>query len=129
VAPGLFTANQNGRGVPAGQIVLVHADGSHTVQPLATASGNTFVATPISLQTTDQVFLQLYGTGIRHAGKVTATISGTSVPVAYAAQQGTYPGLDQVNPQLPKALSAAGSLNVVLTVDGQAANNVTVIIQ
>jgi hypothetical protein len=77
VAPGLFTANQNGSGVPVGQIVLVHADGSQTVENLATLSGSTFVATLIKLaSTTDQVFLQLYGTGIRHAAKVTATIGG-----------------------------------------------------
>jgi uncharacterized protein (TIGR03437 family) len=129
-APGLFTANQNGRGVPAGQIVLVHADGSHTVENLATLSGGTYVATLINLTSaTDQVFLQLYGTGIRHAGKVTATITGTPVAVPYAAQQGTYPGLDQLNLQLPKVLQAAGSLNIVVTAGGQAANAVMVLVK
>jgi len=129
VAPGLFTANQTGRGVPAGQIVIVHADGSHAVQNLATGSGNTFVATPIQLGPIDQAFLQLYGTGIRHARNVTATISGTAAPVSYAAQQGTYPGVDQVNLQLPKTLTASGSLNVVVTADGQSANALMVLIQ
>jgi uncharacterized protein (TIGR03437 family) len=130
VAPGLFTANQNGRGVPTGQIVLVHADGSHTVENLATLSGSTYVATLIKLASaTDQVFLQLYGTGVRHAGKVTATISGAPVGVPYAGQQGAYPGLDQVNLQLPQALQAAGALNIVITAGGQPANGVMVLVQ
>ena len=129
-APGLFTANQNGRGAPTGQIVLVHADGSHTVENLATLSGTTYVATAIKLASaTDQIFLQLYETGIRHASKVTGTISGTPVTVLYAGQQGTYPGLDQVNLQLPKTLQASGALNVVITAGTQAANGVMVLIQ
>ena len=118
-APGLFTANQNGRGVPTGQIVLVHADGSHTVENLATLSGGTYVATTIKLaSTTDQVFLQLYGTGIRHASKVTAAVSGTPAAILYAGQQGAYPGLDQVNLQLPKTLQASGALNIPHRVTG-----------
>ena len=129
-APGLFTANQNGRGAPTGQVVMVHADGSHTVENLAAPSGGTYVATTIKLTSpTDQVFLQLYGTGIRHASKVTAAISGAPLTVTYAGQQGTYPGLDQVNLQLPKALEASGALNVVVTAEGQAANDVMIVIQ
>jgi hypothetical protein len=130
VAPSLFTANQNGRGVPTGQIILVHADGSHTVENLATLSGSTYVATVIKLATTtDQIYLQLYGTGIRHAAKVTATISGAQLGVLYAGQQGAYPGLDQVNLQLPKVLQAAGALNIVITAGTQAANAVMVLVQ
>jgi uncharacterized protein (TIGR03437 family) len=129
-APGLFTASQNGRGVPTGQILLVHADGSQTVENLATLAGSTYVATAIKLaSTTDQVFLQLYGTGIRHAAKVTATISGAPVAVPYAGQQGSYPGLDQVNLQLPQTLPASGALNIVVTAAGQPANSVMVLVQ
>ena len=126
VAPGLFTATQNGRGIPTGQIVLVHADGSHTVESLVTLSGSAYVATAIKLTaSTDQVFLQLYGTGIRHAAKVTAAVSGAPATVLYAGQQDAYPGLDQVNLQLPNDLKA-GTLNIVVTAAGQAANSVMV---
>ncbi len=129
-APGLFTASQNGRGAPTGQIVVVHADGSHTIENLATLSGNTYVATAIKLASpTDQVFLQLYGTGIRHATKVTAAISGAAATVMYAGQQGAYPGLDQVNLQLPKALQASGALNVVVSAEGQPANGVLIVVE
>jgi uncharacterized protein (TIGR03437 family) len=76
-----------------------------------------------------QMYLVLYGTGIRHRtsdASVTATVNGVSVP-AQAAAQGTYPGLDQLNLQLPQGL--AGAADVVITVEGQAANPVTVSIQ
>ena len=109
---------------------MVHADGSHTVENLATPSGGTYVATTIKLASpTDQVFLQLYGTGIRHASKVTAAINGAPLTLVYVGQQGTYPGLDQVNLQLPTALKASGALNVVVTAEGQAANDVMIVIQ
>jgi len=76
----------------------------------------------------DQVFLVLYGTGIRHRSSdaaVTATVNGISVPVQSAAQ-GTYPGLDQGNLALPRG--ATGTLELVIMVDGQKANPITVTI-
>jgi uncharacterized protein (TIGR03437 family) len=56
--PGIFTANRNGQGPYAGQVVYVHADGSQTVANSAATSrgGNVFVPLPIDLGTTgDQV--------------------------------------------------------------------------
>jgi uncharacterized protein (TIGR03437 family) len=125
VAPGLYTANATGQGVAAAIVVTVHADGSSgyvlTFQP---ANG---AALPIDLGLeSDQVVLELYGTGIRgHSGTVTCRIGSTTVPVAYAGPQGVYVGLDQVNILLPKSLRGSGSVPVALTVDGQAANQVT----
>ena len=44
-----------------------------------------------------------------------------------AAAQGESPGLDQVNiGPLPRSLAGRGELDIVLTVDGRAANTVTV---
>ncbi len=129
VAPGIFTANQNGQGTFAGQIVYVNTDGSQTVVESAALSGTAFAATPINLSSgTSAVFLQLYGTGLRHATSLTATVNGTSVPTVYAAQ-GAYPGLDQVNLQIPTTLAGAGTVNIVITADGQTANAVTALIQ
>jgi uncharacterized protein (TIGR03437 family) len=129
VAPGIFAVTQNGQGTFAGQIVYVNPDGSQTVVESATLSGNSFTATPINLASgSEAVFLQLYGTGLRYATNVTATVNGTSVPAVYAAQA-TYPGLDQVNLQIPQSLAGAGTVNIVVTADGQAANTVTALIQ
>src|SRR5579871_2253052 len=119
-APGIFSIGMNGQGTFAGQVVYAHADGSQT------AAGS---ATPVNLGTaTDKVFLVLYGSGIRHAGSVTATVKGVSMPALFAAQ-GQYPGLDQINLQLPHTLSGSGTVPIVVTADGQPANTVTVTIQ
>jgi uncharacterized protein (TIGR03437 family) len=132
IAPAIFTANMNGQGVYAGQVVHGHTDGTQTITSSATfdTTQNTWVPVPVSLDpSTDQVFLVLYGTGIRHfTTGVTATVNGVSV-TAEAAAQGTYAGLDQVNLQLPSNLAGAGSVNIVITVDGQPANIVTATIQ
>ena len=54
------------------------------------------------------------------------TINGKSVPVLYAGPQPDYEGLDQVNVALTLNLRGSGESNVVLTVDGQPSNTVTV---
>jgi uncharacterized protein (TIGR03437 family) len=121
-APAIFTANASGQGLFAGQVLYVHSDGGQTF------AGST---TPIALKTAgDQVYLVLYGTGLRHAAALTATLNGANVPVVYFGAQETYPGLDQVNVG-PLATSLAGSGNVTLVISagGQSANPVTVSIQ
>jgi uncharacterized repeat protein (TIGR01451 family) len=132
-AAGVFTANMNGQGVYAGQAISVHADGSQTVVNSATlnSGSNILTANPISLGTaTDKVYLVLYGTGLRNAASVTATLNGVSVPVTYFGAQGSFAGLDQINlGPLPASLAGTGVANLVITVDSQPANTVTVTIQ
>ena len=127
IAPGLYTANQSGKGVPAAIVVTVHADKtSDFVYTFQCAAGNC-TAIPIDLGlASDVVVLELFGTGIRgHSGTVTCKIGSTTLPSDYAGPQFQYVGLDQVNVTLPKSLRGAGQVNVILTVDGQAANTVT----
>ena len=124
VAPGLFTADGTGKGMPVGQTILVHSDGSQGAA-LDLASG------PIDLGAAgDTVYLVLYGTGLRHQAAAAAAFacgSGTldNLPVAYAGAQGSVAGLDQVNLQLPAALRGAGPVTLKLTVEGADANPVT----
>jgi uncharacterized protein (TIGR03437 family) len=112
--------------VPAAIAVTIHADGSSGY--VLTFLPATAAAVPIDLGLdTDQVVLELYGTGIRgHSGTVTCKIGSITLPVAYAGPQGLYVGEDQVNILLPKSLRGSGLLPVVLTVDGQSANTVSV---
>ena len=119
VAPGLFTVNGTGQGAAAAVAYTLHADGTSSTAP---------TTQPIDLGlATDQVTLELFGTGIRgHATPVTCKIGAATVPVAYAGPQNAYVGLDQVNVTLPQSLRGAGSVTVLLTVDGQNANAVTV---
>jgi len=133
-APGIFTASMNGQGVYAGQVVHVHSDGTQTVEDAAVLDSkqNAYVPSPINLgPSTDQVYLVLYGTGIRGASgnQISATIGSGSSTVYYAGSQPIFPGLDQINLLVPSGLAGAGTVNVVITVNGQTANAVTVAFQ
>jgi uncharacterized protein (TIGR03437 family) len=95
--------------------------------PVFDCSSGTCAVTPIVLDGQWAVYLTLYGTGIRGTSvSVTCTVGGVSVPVQFAGAQGQYPGFDQVNILLPLSLQGAGTVNVVLTVDGQTANAVQI---
>ena len=133
VAPTLFSMSGDGRGVAAANAIAVPA-GSQLQSPVSVfqcaASG--CVSTPIQLSANTTVYLVLYGTGIRNRSSlanVTANISGMNVPVLYAGSQSSFAGLDQVNLALPLSLSGSGEVNIVLSVDGQTANVVTINIQ
>ena len=131
VAPTLFSMSGNGKGVAAANGIKV----TGTVQspvPVFQCSNSVCNSTPIALNASNTVYLILYGTGIRNRSSlanVTVNINGTSAPVQYAGPQFTYEGLDQMNVVLPTSLSGSGEVNIVLTVDGQTANVVTVNIQ
>ncbi len=129
VAPGLFPANSGG--LYAGNVLRVRADGSQSTEQSSTLSGNQIVPVPVDLgAATDQVFLIMFGTGVRHAANVTATVGNQPVPVAFAGPQGTFVGEDQINiGPLPQSLAGTGNANIVLTADGQTANTVNVTIK
>src|SRR5262249_20446469 len=74
----------------------------------------------------DQVYLVLYGTGLRHAGSVSVSLNGTNLPVVFFGPQGEYPGLDQINVgPLPAGLAGTSLANLVVRADDRAANPVT----
>ncbi|MEO6724784.1 MAG: FG-GAP-like repeat-containing protein [Blastocatellia bacterium] len=130
VAPGLFTANANGAGVAAAVVFRIKADGTQSYEPVSRFDGAMSVSVPIDLgPATDQVFLLLFGTGIRNnsglAG-VTARIGGEAAEVSYAGPQGGFAGLDQLNVRLPRSLAGRGEVDVMLTVDGKQTNIVRV---
>ncbi len=57
---------------------------------------------------------------------VSVTMGGEAVPVTLASAQPNFVGLDQVNIRLPRRLAGQGEVDVVLTVDGKAANQVRI---
>ncbi len=130
VAAGLFTANATGRGLAAAVVLRVKADGSQSYESMTRFDTVTsqVVAVPIDLgPATDQVFLVLYGTGLRYRANlsgVSATAGGADVSVLYAGSQNGFIGLDQVNLRLPRTLVGRGEVDVTLTVDGKTANTV-----
>ena len=96
------------------------------------ANGQLTVIPPRSAIVLDdrQVYLILYGTGIRNRSSVNnvrCTIGGIDVPVEYAGPSGDgVPGLDQVNLRLPIALKENRDGHLVLTMDGATTNTVLV---
>lgn len=130
VAPGLFTVNGAGTGVPAA-IAIRRSIATQTDEavPVFQCDANSCVSVPIDMGSDAQVFLELFGTGIRgrsSLANVTATIGGVNVQVLFAGAQGQFPGLDQVNVTLPSNTDLHGEKDLVLTVDGQAANTVRI---
>ena len=128
-SPGLFSANASGQGVAAALIQRVRADSSQSIENVAVFDSNAkvYVPSPIVIGA-DSLYLQLYGTGIRYVptlSKVTCTIGGINAQVLYASAAPGFSGLDQVNVVVPGSLAGAGTVNVVITVDGQTSNVVT----
>jgi len=136
VAPGLFAADASGQGLAAAVALRIKNDGSQIYEPVVffDQSQNKFVALPIDLgpdlgSASDQVFLILFGTGIRNRSAlstVTARIGGENAGVSYAGAQGSFAGLDQVNALLSRSLAGRGEVDIVMTVDGKTANTVRI---
>ena len=116
VAPSLYILNSSG--LAAAYVVDV-VGGVQTDFP---------VTMPINLSS-GQVYLILYGTGIRGAGNnVSVTIGGVNAPVVYVGPAGSTAGLDQVNVLIPASLAGSGTVKVVLTASLIAANVVEITI-
>lgn len=135
VAPTIFSMSGDGRGVAAAQALQT----TNTNPPVQTfvpvfqcTTSLACEAVPVAFRPNNTLTLVLFGTGFRNLGSladVTANIGGVIVPVAYAGPQPTYEGLDQVNLTLPAGLASKGSVNILLTADGQPSNLVSVIFQ
>jgi uncharacterized protein (TIGR03437 family) len=130
VAPGIYTANQNGSGVATGTITRLHADHSQSVEPIEQCDANGLNCVPRAIDfgvPTDQLFLTLYGTGIRHRtdlSHVKVQIGNENADVQYAGPDPESAGLDQIKISLPRALQGRGRLSLVLQADTQTANPV-----
>ena len=127
IAPSLFTADASGQGVAAAFFLRVDRDGTRAQGLIFDAT--TGASAPVDLaENGDQVFLLLFGTGVRgFSSQVTANVAGEEVPVLGALPQGEFVGLDQINVgPLPRSLAGRGEVDILLTADGESANTVTV---
>jgi uncharacterized protein (TIGR03437 family) len=130
VAPAIFTANSSGRGVAAAQALRVKPDSSQTLDLIfqCQAAGNCSPV-PIDPSGGDQVFLLLYGTGLRGRSSpaaVAVTIDGQPAEASDAVPQGQYAGLDQLNVRLTPQLAGRGQVNLRVSIDGREANTVVI---
>ncbi len=131
-APALFAANANGQGVAAGLALRVR-DAIRAFEPLAQfdAALNRYVPVPLDVsQPNEQVFLVLFGTGMRALNPASASalkVGGLDVPLLFLGAQGELTGVDQVNSApLPRALAGRGEVEAVLSVQDQTANTVRI---
>lgn len=128
VAPALFSANSNGRDVPAAVVLRIKADGSQVYEQVAVfdQAQSKFVPLPIDMGAeTDQVFFVGYGTGIRGRSSLEAVsvkIGGVGSEVLYAGVTDGFFGLDQVNARIPRSLIGKGEVDLEVTVNGMKAN-------
>lgn len=132
VAPGLFSANGDGKGVSVAQIVTNHAGGSQSTSLDYQCPGGagTCVPVPIDLgAASDQSALVLYGTGIRNRNAlsdVTVSIGTQTLAPTYAGPAPPFVGLDQINVALPHTLAGSGTVNLSVSVAGIASNTLTI---
>jgi subtilisin len=130
VSLGLFSANANGKGVAAADIVRVTAANVQTFEDVAVfaMAANAWIPRCFSLGPVgENVYPVMYGTGVRGiaTSALTATIGGTIIPVTFSGPQGVYVGLDQINlGAIPRGLIGKDVVNVVIRVNGQPANTV-----
>ncbi len=134
VEPTLFSMNGTGSGVAAALAVAVQAGNPQLQSPVPVfqCGDKGCVSVPITLGVDRPVYVSFYGTGIRNRSSlanVTVTINGVALAAQYAGPVANFVGLDQVNVGLPLTLRGSGEVNVVLTVDGQTSNTVTINIQ
>lgn len=135
VAPSLFSAAATGQGPAVAIVQRVKANGATSYEATSRFDANLgkLVPIPIDLsQSTDQVYLLLYATGVRNRSSlsaVSAKLGGTDAQVYYAGATQEFVGLDQINIRLPQSLVGRGTINIALTVDGQTANTVTITIK
>ncbi|MEO8100743.1 MAG: Ig-like domain repeat protein [Acidobacteriota bacterium] len=127
-APALATSNADGAGVPAAQIQRLKPDGSVQTESAAVFDSATskWVPSPLVFGG-DELYLILYGTGFRHGGGTTCLAQEKSLAVFYAGEQGTYPGLDQINVRLTAQLQGLGMVNVICKAAGATSNTVSLL--
>jgi uncharacterized protein (TIGR03437 family) len=130
VGPGLFQLN--GDGLAAATLQRLRG-AAQTYEPVFQLVEGAIVPLPIDLGPEgDRVFPTLYGTGIRGRtsfSQVSVTAGGENLPPLYAGDQLVYPGLDQINVELPRSFAGRGLIDIVVRVDGKVTNTVRLVIQ
>jgi uncharacterized protein (TIGR03437 family) len=133
-APSLFTANSLGFGPPAGYVLRLR-NGQEIYEPIATYDSSQRQAKPVPIDLgpeSDQVFLILFGTGVRLAsstGPIAAFVGAEVLPVAFAGATVGFEGLDQVNLRIPRNLAAKGEVKLIVGTDKGLSNPVQIIVR
>lgn len=120
VSPGIFTYAGNGLGPPVASVTATLSNGASV--PLSISPGSAPIALPPNI--TD-LYVVLYGTGIRNFHTVSGTLGPLMADVQFAGPQPQFPGVDQVNLHFNQFAGLTGTQTLLLVVDGVSSNPVT----
>ena len=134
VAPSLFTANADGKGVAAAYAVIADFAGNQTVKYTFQCGSVPGQCEPDPIPASGNgrsSVLVLYGTGIRNAApaSVRVALCGQTLTPSFVGAHSVYAGLDQLNVPIPSSMRGCGSSTLTLTAGGIAANPVTVAVE
>lgn len=124
-SPGIFTLSANGAGVPLASLVAVTRDGSTAVLSPYRCDNNGCNPAIMTLpNSTVELHIVLYGTGIRKATRLAASVGQAMARVLYFGAQPQYTGLDQVNLLVTDIAALRGTQSLTLLVDDAFSNRV-----
>jgi uncharacterized protein (TIGR03437 family) len=136
VAPAIFTANNDGQGVPAAALLRIRRDGAQIIEPLSQPNpiNGRQTTRPIDLGPEgERVFLILFLSGISRAADpnddgnrdetIRVIIGGHEIAPLYAGSLPNFAGLDQINAELPRSLIWRGRVNLAVNAAGYSSSN------
>ena len=127
ISPGVFSANRDGKGVAQALLLRIDTDNVTTTTAVYECDiDDICTATPIDLgDEDDQLSLVLRATGIRgRRESIAVDMNGTQAEVISAEALDAFSGVDRIVVKLPRTLT--GEVTILVTVDGQPANPVTI---
>jgi uncharacterized protein (TIGR03437 family) len=124
-SPGFFIADADGEGPPVGYALRGTATDAISLYAKDPATGR-IEPVPISLGTSDDLYLKISGTGMRilpGTASMTARIGGVPVEVTELTSDPAMPGVDQlmIGP-IPSQLAGRKDVPLLLTAEGTTAN-------
>ena len=129
VVPGIFTANADGQGAPAALLLRFRGTEQTAQDFVFDVNAPLGEREPVRIDfggEDEQVFVALFGTGMRGGSEVRATIDGEEVAVSPVVALEAFVGLDQANVgPIARTFIGRGVVELVLIVDGKASNAVT----
>lgn len=135
VEPAIFSANNNGVGVPAAVALRVKQDATQIIEPIFQFNAGSGVQEPIPIDlgpAGEKVFLILFLSGIRGAEdsnvdgnfneSVHTIVGGVEYVPAFVGVQGDFAGLDQINLELDRSLIGSGLVSLSVISGGTSSN-------
>jgi uncharacterized protein (TIGR03437 family) len=129
LAPAVFAMNSTN--LVAATALCVSSGGTDTNEYPYQVVNGAIVAQPLNLSGCAKTVLQIYATGMDQAtaSGVTAVIGGTAATVESAGPEGSWPGLDQIDVDIPASLTGRGRVPLTLSAGGMTSNTAYVTIQ